>query len=928
MSFSTKGQTVGFTFSGNNGNIFCSPATINFTQTCTGNPIGFTWYFSNGQVSNLPNPSISFAAGTFTAKLVAVFDNSVLETTQSITVTPSIFATLTVDRNYICIPGNINFTANTTGTITSYEWNFGDGNSLTNNSAIITHNYANFGSYNASVKLVDVGGCSTTATYLIEVKNPPIIATVFPISGCAPESSTFNANVTVPTSSTVSNYTWTFGDNSPSIITSTPTISHIYSDSGTYLPTLNVTTSEGCTNSFSFATVVFGIPPINHIAYPKKVMYCGSETTLLVAKATYANAYKWEYGDGIIETIQDTITQHKYTTLGTKTVKVTPYFNGCTGTPITFSINIIGVISSYTYSNTCVAKKTFAFTNTSQGNQSNILWDFGDGSPNVTTTNATHTFPATGTFAIKLAIVDNITGCTDSSISYIYTANPTLTNTDTFVCRNSNTIFTIQNNYTSTTATYKWHVLGLPPITNSSNPYSTAASIFGNYSNNYVVISLGASYCGDTILLNQPISVRGPNLAYTASNSICANKPFAIVHTSAPYLASDSVKLWYWNYGLVTNNDTIYQPLVFNYPSAGSYNVKLVAKDKNGCIDSLVKLVTVKPTPFLRIFPRTDTLCQGQKDSLIAFHSDTLSWSPIPLLSCASCDTTIANPITSTIFYATAINNIGCSIRDSSIITVFTPFTATATNSLLYACIGDTIRLGASPAGKVITWVPATNLSDNAIYNPVAIVKTNASYIATLTDSVGCFSSTATVNIIAKSLPTVDAGADKVLPFNTMFSITPSYSSNTVMYEWSNNGTLSCTTCPTPSGVAIDGQTYTIKVTSDSGCIAKDAINIFVLCEYANLYMASAFSPNNDQKNDLYFPQSKGIKTINTFLIFNRYGQTVFDAKNIKPNERTLGWDGKYKGIPQPPDAYVYILEVQCEQGEKIVKKDSFMLLR
>jgi gliding motility-associated-like protein len=928
MSFFAKGQTVSFTFSGSNGATLCSPATVSFTQTCTGSPIGFTWYFSNGQVSNLPNPVVSFAAGTFTAKLVAVFNSTALEATQTITVNPSITASLTANKNYICLPGIINFTATTTGTISSYEWNFGDGTTLTNNSATIAHNYASLGSYNATVKAIDASGCSATAAYSIVVQNPPISASIAPVAGCIPVTSNFSSAVSVPTGSTVTAYTWTFGDGSPAAVTASATTTHAYIDSGTYLPTLSIVTSEGCTNNYNFPAIAFGIPPLNHVAFPKKLVYCGSETAMFVAKATYANAYKWEYGDGVIETVLDTLAQHKYATLGSKTVKVTPFFNGCAGTPIAFTINVVGVIASFTFANTCTAKKTFAFTNTSLGNQSTTVWSFGDGSPNVTTSNAIHTFPATGIYAINLAIIDNATGCGDTAVNYVYTANPSLTNPDTFVCRNSNTTFTIQNNYVSGGASFEWHVIGLPTVTNSTNPYTIAASTFGNFATNYVVISLGTQYCGDTITLNHPISVRGPNLSYTANSSVCANNPFTVTNTSSPYLASDTVKLWYWNYGIVPTNDTIYQPPIFSYPVAAGFVLKLVAKDKNGCIDSLTKLITVKPTPFLRIFPRADTLCQGQKDSLIAFHSDTLSWRPIPLVSCATCDTTLASPITSTIFYATAINSIGCSITDSSIITVFTPFVAAPVKSPLYACVGDTVHVDVTPSGKKIVWSPPIGLSDSTIYNPLATVTGSTNYTALLTDSVGCFTSTATVNVIAKSTPFVDAGADIILPFNTPFTITPTYGSNITQYEWTPNATLSCGTCPTPSGTAGIGETYTIKVTSDSGCVAKDDINIFVQCEYANLFMPTAFSPNNDQKNDTYYPLSKGIKTIATFIIFNRYGQIVFDAKNLKPNERTLGWNGKYRGQPQPADAYVYLLEVICDQGEKITKKESFLLLR
>jgi gliding motility-associated-like protein len=930
LPFFTKAQTASFTYVGTTP-VLCNPTTINFTQTCTGSPIGFSWSFGNGQESNDPNPSITFpTAGSYTVKLVAVFDIGVVETSQTIIINQSNVTTLGADRNYICTPGNINFTTIGNGTIASYEWTFGDGSTITTTIPTVTHPYAGFGSYTASVKAIDVGGCFAKSDYGIIVQNPPISTSVSPTSGCVIAATTFNASVNVPVGGSVTNYTWNFGDGSAPLSTTSNSTPHNYIDSGTYLPTLNIITNEGCTNSYNYPRIAFGIPPINHIAYPKKLVYCGSETAIFVAKAKFANTYNWDYGDGTLETVTDTITQHKYATLGPKSIKVTPFFNGCAGTQLNFPINVVGVIASFTYANTCTAKKTFSFTNTSQGNQSFTKWDFGDASPNVFTPNAVHTYPANGAFSTSLTIVDNATGCRDSTTSIIYTASPTLTNPDTFICRRTTTVFTIQNNYTTAGISYKWNLIGIPEIASTSNPFTIRANNFGNFTNNYVIINNGTQYCGDTISipLNKTISVRGPNLSYTSNPSVCANYADTITNTSAPYLATDTVKLWYWNYGITPKNDTIFQPPILRYPGAGVYTIKLFATDKNGCTDSLFKTVSVKPTPFLRLFPRADTLCQGKTDSLFAFHSDTLLWSPATFLSCANCDTVIANPNTSTIFYATATNSLGCIKRDSIISTVFEPFIAAPVKSPIAVCLQDTVQINVNPPGKIIRWSPNIGLSDTTIYNPIVTGINNTSYFATLTDSAGCFSNTTTVDIIVKSLPIVNAGPDQVLPYNSPFTISPSYTANVISYEWIPSVNLTCTICPITSGIALETETFAIKVTSDSGCVAKDTVTIFVECKYANILLPTAFSPNRDGKNDIYYPITRGIKSITKFSVFNRYGQLLYQARDLKPNQKTMGWDGKYKGIEQEAGAYVYILEVICDLGEIITKKDSFLLLR
>ncbi len=920
----SQGQTASFTYQSTNG-LYCSPSTINFTQTCTGSPIGFTWSFGNGQFSNDANPSIVYStAGTYTVKLVAIFGTEAIETSQTIVINPSITSSLTVDRNYICLPGMVAFTLSSTGSIVSYDWNFGDGATTSNTSPTISHTYAGFGAFSASVKATDAAGCFSTSFITITVQNPPIAGSVSPISGCIPANVNFIANVTVPIGGSVTNYTWNFGDGSPLSNIGT----HTYNVVGSYNPSVSITTNEGCTNTFNYQTIAFGTPPTNHIAYPRKLIYCGSETAVFISKANTANTYFWDYGDGITETITDTITQHKYLTLGPKTVTATPYFNGCAGTPISFQINIVGVIACFTYSNTCTNKKTFSFTNTSLGNQSAVLWNFGDGSPTASTTNVTHTFPNAGTFNTTLTITDNLTGCTDATSATIFTASPSLINPDTFLCRNNNTTFTIQNNTSNAGASYNWNVVGLTQASNNSNPYNTIASVFGNFSNNYVVINNGSQYCGDTITLNHPIAVRGPNLSFTAPTPICANTNYTIINTSNAYLAADTVKRWYWNYGITNTNDTIYQPPTIRYTGAGTYTIKLFAHDKNGCIDSLIKSVVVKPIPFLRIFPRNDTLCQGQLDTLIAFHSDTLLWSPAALVSCTTCDTVIANPNITTLFYATATNSLNCTVTDSTLLTVYTPFIASAIASPVYVCLYDSVRINAVPIGKTITWSPTTDISNSTIYNPLVFPPINTTYTALLADSAGCFNSSTTVDVIVKSLPQVNAGPDRVLPYNSPFTLSPIYSSNVISYEWSPAEALNCSTCQTPSGTALDAITYNIKVTSDSGCVAKDDISIFVECKYANLLLPSAFSPNRDRINDVYAPITRGIKSITKFAVFNRYGQLMYDAKNFIPNDKNVGWDGRRNGIDQTPGAYMFVMEAICDLGEIIQKQGSFLLLR
>ncbi|MEO6489430.1 MAG: PKD domain-containing protein [Ferruginibacter sp.] len=924
-------QTVDFTYQSitSSSESFCTPSVIRFTKITSGAPIGYVWTFGNNMGSNSENPTTTYTiAGTYTVRLIVIYKKLTVEISKNIIINPGVIAQIQYDRNNLCVPGVINFTANAGNNISSYEWDFGDNTAIASTTPSIGHNFGEYATYPISLKATAATGCSGQSFTSIKVERPVINATASPLTGCVPALIDFNSTVDAPPSSIVTNYTWNFDDGSGNISTTTPGTTHTYSATGNYGARLRITTNDGCTNEFVFNDLAFGKPPTNHIAYPKKTVVCGSESPEFVSKATNANKYFWDFGQGDTTSVTDTIIEHKFRTLGTKTITVTPLFNDCPGMPITFSIEVIGVISEFQYSNTCANTKRFTFNNISQGNQSTILWKFGDGSPESSASNVIHSYPDTGTFVTSLSISDNITGCADTFIRNIYTAYPSLVNPDSSICKNRNTVFTLPNNYNNPEALYTWNVVGqqIGPV--DLLPLTVNANILGHFNDNYVVINNGPQYCPDTVRLLNNILVRGPQLAFSAPSEICLAKPYTITNSSTPYVPTDLINNWHWNYSITLEEDSVFQPQPHYFPYWGTFDVKLTAIDIKGCMDTLVKQVTVFDIPFLRSIPDVDTICQGQATTLISFHNDSIIWSPANWISCTTCDTVVVNPPVTTTYVVTATNRFNCSVTDSIEVLVYENFTASVTPSEKYICANESVQLEVGPKGKLISWSPPLGLSDSLSFNPVASPQQTTHYQVTLRDSVGCFSSTADVNVYVKSLPVVNAGPDKVLPFNSDFILSPLYSNNVSSYLWTPSALLNCNNCPSPSGIASTLKTYTITVTSDSGCVAKDIVNVLVECKGANLLLPTAFTPNRDNINDYYFPITRGIKRIVKFAIFSREGILVFESRNVMPNERNYGWDGKYRGLPQPASAYVYLLEAICDAGETLTTKGSFVLLR
>ena len=242
--------------------------------------------------------------------------------------------------------------------------------------------------------------------------------------------------------------------------------------------------------------------------------------------------------------------------------------------------------------------------------------------------------------------------------------------------------------------------------------------------------------------------------------------------------------------------------------------------------------------------------------------------------------------------------------------------------------MNNRVQLEVLPANTKIAWSPSTGLSDSTSHNPFASPVQSTIYKALLTDTAGCFSDSMKIQVLVKPLPVADAGPNRTYPYYTGFSLSPSYSSNIQDYLWSPSHLLDCYTCPNPNGIASSTQTYTLTVTANNGCVASDKVTIFVECNGANLLLPTAFSPNNDNLNDYFYPITRGIKKILRFSIYNRQGQKVFEASDFEPNQKLWGWDGKFKGADQNTSAYIYDIECLCDLGETFNKKGSFVLLR
>jgi gliding motility-associated-like protein len=90
-----------------------------------------------------------------------------------------------------------------------------------------------------------------------------------------------------------------------------------------------------------------------------------------------------------------------------------------------------------------------------------------------------------------------------------------------------------------------------------------------------------------------------------------------------------------------------------------------------------------------------------------------------------------------------------------------------------------------------------------------------------------------------------------------------------------------------------------------------------------NIYVPKVFTPNGDSHNDVLKPILVGISSFHYFSVYNRWGNLVFTSEDAG-----AGWDGRFKGVPQPVETYLWVAEGIDINGKKIVQKGMVSLVR
>ncbi len=265
----------------------------------------------------------------------------------------------------------------------------------------------------------------------------------------------------------------------------------------------------------------------------------------------------------------------------------------------------------------------------------------------------------------------------------------------------------------------------------------------------------------------------------------------------------------------------------------------------------------------------------------------------------------------------------------SVIVTTFDTVRSTIVQTIAYGCKADTVYFSNPGGNSINSW--NWNFNDRAtstLQNPAYVYTQFGAQQVKLTVSNGvCTDSTTATFLLDNKLKANFSAPSIICPPNAAL-FKDSSIGKVVSYQWDfgNGATSTIKDPPAQLYAALSrSQSYNIKlvVKNDRNCYdtAVKPISVMNSCFIA---VATAFTPNGDGLNDYLYPIN-ALKTNNLlFRVYNRYGQLVFETRNIDKK-----WDGTIKGLPQSSGTYVWTLQyVDADTGEAVFKKGTSVLIR
>ena len=256
--------------------------------------------------------------------------------------------------------------------------------------------------------------------------------------------------------------------------------------------------------------------------------------------------------------------------------------------------------------------------------------------------------------------------------------------------------------------------------------------------------------------------------------------------------------------------------------------------------------------------------------------------------------------------------------KELGIMPVFTP-----------KCAGDTasVFISSVSGGNGASYSFAIN-NGNSIPSASKAFLRAGTYQFSVFDRKGCSLDT-TITVVDPSKFNIDLGADKKIRLGDTLRISTISNSPISKVDWSEGVICLSTDCSIVKIGPIKNTSLKANAIDQNGCKATDDLNITVDTK-RSVFIPNAFKPDQIGVNqDFRVYTGPGVISINYARVYNRWGDVMTEVRNLAPDAGgAIIWDGRYRGRPAPSGVYIYIIEIEFTDGEKLVYRGDLTLIR
>ncbi|MBK8625829.1 MAG: gliding motility-associated C-terminal domain-containing protein [Saprospiraceae bacterium] len=851
-------------------NATCGQAngSINLTVSPAGS---YTFSWSNGaateDISNL-------LAGTYNVTVTGSNGCTATNSTTILNDNLSFSITGIPTENTSCLApnGSINLMVTPSGSYT-FSWSNGATTEDINNLTAGTY----------SVTVTDAASCSSTVSFSIgENITLPMLSTTSTNATCGQANGSVNLMV-----SPVGTYTFSWSNGA-----ATEDISNLLA--GTY--NVTVTGSNGCTATNS-TTILNDNLSFSITGIPTENTSCLTPNGNINLTVTPSGSYTFSWSNGA--TTEDI----NNLTAGTYSVTVTDAAS-CSSTA-SFSIG----------ENVTLPMLTTTFTNASCG-QAN-------GNINLTVSPA-------GTYSFSWS---NGAATEDISNLLAGTYNVTVTGSNGCIATNSTTILNDNSSFSitgipteNTSCLTSNGSINLTVTPSGSYTFSwsngaTTEDINNLTAGTYSVTVTDASSCSGTASFSIGENVTLPMLTTTSTNATCGQANGSINLTVSPA----GTYTFSWSNGAATED--------ISNLSAGSYNVTVTGS--NGCTATNSTTIMNDNSSFsITGIPTENTSCLTPNGSInltvTPSGSYAFSWSN-------GATTEDINNLIAGTYGVTVTDAALCSSTASFIILENTGVPLIELLAHAPDCFGNAgwIEVLLPTAPTDLTYSMDRGLTFSAL-NQIDNLSPG-DYEVMIKNALGCVT-IQTVNIPLQQKITVQLipeinlkiGVSQQidvdiadLPIALIDTIIWIPSNGLIFADTSIKSMLHPTLLDAPDG------TYSVTIYTHDGC-SEDATIFVRNIRELDIYAPNIIHPEGNAGNSTFFLVSKpgSVKMINALRIYDRWGNMVFMAKNILPDDPSVGWSGDFQGQAVNPAVFVWLADITFIDDSTLIKKGDLTVIR